>query len=72
MEAQLRISYKYRSGAAALRCLSEGTAYFASPRELNDSLEAKFELTGATHFVDTVASSLNELALQREWFRYLH
>lgn len=62
MKAPPLISYKYRSGAAALRCLSDGGAYFASPRELNDSLEAKFDFAGTTQFIDTVANALNELA----------
>jgi len=65
METTSRTSYKYRSGAAALRCLSEGTAYFASPRQLNDSLEAKFELAGASPFIEAVGIALSELALQR-------
>lgn len=57
--------YKYRSGAAALRCLSESTAYFASPSELNDSLEAKFDLVGATGFADVMHATLGELARSR-------
>jgi hypothetical protein len=59
------ISYKYRSGAAALRCLSEGTAYFSSPRELNDSLEAKFELTPPERFSEMFTKAFNQLALSR-------
>ncbi|WP_236190188.1 DUF2971 domain-containing protein [Pseudomonas pharyngis] len=35
--------FKYRSGASALRCLEEGTLYFAKPGELNDILETKFD-----------------------------
>jgi len=58
-------SFKYRSGAAALRSLSEGTAYFASPGELNDTLEAKFELTDAAHYIDAFESAIRELALRR-------
>ena len=60
-----RISYKYRSGPAALRCLSEGTAYFASPSELNDSLEAKFDLAKTSDFLAATTSALNELAERR-------
>jgi hypothetical protein len=37
---RLLVNFKYRSGAAALRSLSDGTCYFAQPGELNDSLEA--------------------------------
>lgn len=55
------INYKYRSGAAALRNLSEGTAYFASPAQLNDALEAKFELADSASFIDIMTNTLNEL-----------
>ena len=55
------VNYKYRSGAAALRNLSEGTAYFASPAELNDALEAKFELADTTSFIEIMTNTLNEL-----------
>lgn len=58
-------SFKYRSGPAALRSLSEGTAYFASPVELNDSLEAKFELASTSHFIDVVTNTFNELSIKR-------
>ncbi len=57
--------YKYRSGSAALRALSEGTAYFASPTELNDTLEAKFDLAGARQFAEVFNTTLNELARNR-------
>ncbi len=60
-----RISFKYRSGRAALRGLSEGTAYFASPSELNDSLEAKFDLATTSDFVVATSKGLNELAARR-------
>jgi len=33
--------FKYRSPSAALRCLAEGSLYFAKPSELNDTLEAQ-------------------------------
>lgn len=69
MDAPSWTNYKYRSGAAALRCLSEGTAYFASPGELNDSLEAKFELMDAAHYIDAVESAIRELALRRGHLR---
>lgn len=60
-----RVSFKYRSGAAALRNLSDGTAYFAKPSELNDSLEAQFEPAASSHFSMTLAATLSELAKNR-------
>jgi hypothetical protein len=65
MSVQALTCYKYRSGAAAVRCLSEGTAYFASPAELNDSLEAKFDLAGAKDFARVYNATLTELAKLR-------
>lgn len=65
MSATSRISYKYRSGPAALRCLSEGTAYFASPSGLNDSLEAKFDLAKTSDFIAAMSNALNELAARK-------
>lgn len=65
MPSPRRISYKYRSGAAALRSLSDGSAYFAAPHELNDALEAQFEPASSTQFVATLASTLTELAQHR-------
>jgi DUF2971 family protein len=58
------VSYKYRTGAAALRCLSEGTTYFASPGELNDSLEAKFDVSDAESFATVIGRTLTELSLR--------
>jgi hypothetical protein len=60
------ISFKYRAGAAALRCLSDGALYFASPAELNDSLEAKFNLVNSKQFIDTLTKVLGEIASHRE------
>lgn len=31
-----RVSFKYRSGSAALRCLSDNSVYFAKPSELQE------------------------------------
>jgi hypothetical protein len=57
--------YKYRSAAAALRCLSEQTLYFASPSELNDCLEAKFDHASEDEYANVVWSTFRELALAR-------
>lgn len=62
MAALKRISFKYRSGPAALRSLSDGTAYFAKPSELNDALEAQFEPGASSQFSATLAATLTELA----------
>ena len=63
-------SFKYRSGAAALRSLSEGTVYFASPTELNDSLEAKFDMESTSQFIDVLTEAFSEIARQRGISRY--
>lgn len=64
------VCYKYRSGSAALRSLSEGAVYFAPPQELNDCLEAKFDLAGPKEFAEVCASTLNELARTRGYTDY--
>lgn len=60
-----RISFKYRSGPAALRCLSDGLAYFASPLELNDTLEAKFDHSSAADYIASLNRSIRGIAEQR-------
>lgn len=57
--------YKYRSGPTALKCLLDGTAYFASPAELNDSLEAQFDFASTKQFAEVFNRTMLELALQR-------
>jgi hypothetical protein len=59
------VNFKYRSGSAALRSLSDGTLYFARPDELNDSLEAKFVAADPASFQQRLAQTLTELAVQR-------
>lgn len=60
-----RISFKYRSGPAALRCLSDGLAYFASPSEFNDCLEAKFDHSSAADYIARMDRSIRDIAQQR-------
>lgn len=60
------MNFKYRSGAAALRGLSDGTCYFAHAGELNDSLEAKFAPADSSSYARTLAQTLTELAGQRQ------
>ena len=57
--------YKYVSGASALRILATGSLYFASPDQLNDSLEANFDFADASRFAAVFNTTLNELALRR-------
>lgn len=45
--------------------MSDGSAYFASPRELNDSLEAKFDLADSRQFIKALMKTFSELARQR-------
>ncbi len=63
-------SFKYYTGNKGIYSLKSGIAYFASPHQLNDSLEAKFELAGATHYNDALAKALNELARTRSQENY--
>ncbi|WP_343583420.1 DUF2971 domain-containing protein [Herbaspirillum sp.] len=60
-----RVSFKYRSGPAALRCLSDGLAYFAKPSEFNDCLEAKFDHSNATDYIERIDRSIRSVAEQR-------
>jgi hypothetical protein len=60
------MNFKYRSGAAALRGLSDGTCYFAHAGELNDSLEAKFDPADSPSYARILAQTLTELAAQRK------
>jgi hypothetical protein len=62
---QTYTGYKFRSGAAALRSLTEGTAYFATTEQLNDVLEAKFDIASAAQFADVFNKTLTELSLSR-------
>lgn len=57
--------FKYRTGESALRCLVNGTLYFASPNELNDTLEAKFD--HAEHDANNaiVGATLSEISQNR-------
>lgn len=64
-QQQSRISFKYRSASAALRCLSDGLAYFAKPSELNDCLEAKFDHSSMADYVDRMDRSIRSVAEQR-------
>lgn len=60
------VNFKYRSGAAALRSLSDGCCYFAHAGELNDSLEAKFAPVAPSSYAQTLAQTLTELAGRRK------
>lgn len=61
-----KISYKYRSGAAALRCLSDGCLYFAPPAVLNDALEARFDLVPETKFAAPIRRAAQLLTSGRD------
>lgn len=53
--------FKYRSGASAIRCLQEGTLYFAAPDELNDTLEANFDSTSPADSARLLQKAINEV-----------
>ena len=57
--------FKYRSPSAALRCLAEGTLYFAKPCELNDTLEAKYEHATPEEFTRVMTQTYSEISQQR-------
>src|SRR5690606_4438953 len=57
--------FKYRSSAAALRCLAEGSLYFAKPSELNDTLEATYEHATPEDFARVMTQTYSELRQQR-------
>lgn len=62
---QLLSCFKYRSGPAALRCLTEGTLYFAAPHELNDTLEAKFAHASPEDFTRVMSQMYSQISQQR-------
>lgn len=57
--------FKYRSPAAALRCLAEGSLYFAKPSKLNDTLEAKYDHATPEDFSRVMAQTFIEFNQQR-------
>lgn len=57
--------FKYRSPAAALRCLAEGSLYFAKPSKLNDTLEAKYDHATPEDFTRAMAQTYSEISQQR-------
>lgn len=57
--------FKYRSGESALRCLVDGTLYFAKPAELNDMLETKFDSATSSDFSKVYLETLFEVGQQR-------
>ncbi len=63
-----RITFKYRTGPAALRCLSDGFAYFAKPSELNDCLEAQFDHSSAAAYIERLDRSIKSVAERRGCF----
>src|SRR5690242_2997491 len=67
---KLLTCFKYRSGPAALKSLSEGSLYFASPAELNDVLEAKFDSVSANTFIDSFQKTFYEFAINKGYETY--
>lgn len=57
--------FKYRSPSAALRCLAEGSLYFARPSELNDTLEAKYDHAEPEDFSRVMTQTYSEISQQR-------
>lgn len=57
--------FKYRTPSAALRCLAEGSLYFAKPSELNDTLEAKYDHATPEDFSRVMAQTYSEISQQR-------
>ena len=57
--------FKYLNGPSALRCLHEGTLYFAKPGELNDTLEAKYDHATPEDFSQVITQTYSEINQQR-------
>lgn len=57
--------FKYRSGESALRCLVDGTLYFAKPNELNDALETKFDHAEPAAFNKIFIDTISEITQKR-------
>ncbi|PWE40265.1 DUF2971 domain-containing protein [Pseudomonas prosekii] len=57
--------FKYRSGESALRCIEEGTLYFAKPGELNDALEAKFDHAEHAEYIKILGNTMSEISRKR-------
>ncbi|MBI3715590.1 MAG: hypothetical protein HY255_06320, partial [Betaproteobacteria bacterium] len=57
--------FKYRSADSAIRCLAEGSLYFAAPNELNDTVEAKFDAASCDEYLLVFRRMMNELAASR-------
>ena len=57
--------FKYRSGESALRCLVDGTLYFAKPGELNDVLETKFDHAEPEAFNKIYLDTISEVSQKR-------
>jgi len=62
---QRRVSFKYRAGPAALRCLSDGSVYFAKPSEFNDCLEAKFDHSSVADYIECIDRSIRSVSEER-------
>jgi hypothetical protein len=58
-------TYKYLSAVGALRNLLEGSVYLAHRDQLNDTLEARFDLADPEAFLNVVIKTVNEIARKR-------
>ncbi|PJI37712.1 DUF2971 domain-containing protein [Ferrovibrio sp.] len=63
-------TYKYLSAAGALRNLREGSVYLAHRDQLNDTLEARFDLVDSEAFLDVALKTVNEVARMRRERRW--
>jgi hypothetical protein len=57
--------FKYRSGMSALRCLVDGTLYFAKPVELNEILETKLDHAQPEAFSKIYLDTISEIGQKR-------
>lgn len=57
--------FKYRTPTVALRCLAEGSLYFAKPSQLNDAFEAKYIHATQEEFVRVITKTVTEINQQR-------
>lgn len=59
-------SFKYRSLSAAMRCLEEGSLYFAAPSQLNDMLEVQYEHASSKTSAQIMQEVVDDVVFKRE------
>jgi|SRR5690554_798425 len=58
-------SFKYRSLSTAMRCLEEGSLYFAAPSQLNDMLEVQYEYASSKISAQIMQEAVDDVVFKR-------